>query len=33
MSNQSFAQAISQDYQKNGAREQVAEHQGIKGKA
>jgi hypothetical protein len=26
-------QAISQDYQKNGAREQVAEHQGIKGKA
>lgn len=32
-SNQSFAQAISKDYQKNCAREQVAEHQGIKGKA
>ena len=32
MSNQSFAQAISKDYQKNCAREQVAEHQGIKGK-
>ena len=31
-SNQSFAQAISKDYQKNCAREQVAEHQGIKGK-
>ncbi|MCF8190794.1 MAG: hypothetical protein K9J14_05965, partial [Polynucleobacter sp.] len=33
MTNQSFAQAISKDYQKNCAREQVAEHQGIKGKA
>lgn len=33
LSNQSFAQAISKDYQKNCAREQVAEHQGIKGKA
>jgi hypothetical protein len=33
MANQSFAQAISKDYQKNCAREQVAEHQGIKGKA
>lgn len=32
-SNQSFAQAISKDYQKNCARDQVAEHQGIKGKA
>ena len=32
-SNQSFAQAISKDYQKNCAREQVAEHQGVKGKA
>ena len=32
-SNQSSAQAISKDYQKNCAREQVAEHQGIKGKA
>jgi hypothetical protein len=32
-SNESFAQAISKDYQKNCAREQVAEHQGIKGKA
>jgi hypothetical protein len=32
MANQSFAQAISKDYQKNCAREQVAEHQGIKGK-
>ncbi|OYY58609.1 MAG: hypothetical protein B7Y05_11250 [Polynucleobacter sp. 24-46-87] len=32
-SNQSFAQAISKDYQKNCTREQVAEHQGIKGKA
>ncbi|MBT8516977.1 hypothetical protein G6706_07150 [Polynucleobacter paneuropaeus] len=31
--NQSFAQAISKDYQKNCAREQVTEHQGIKGKA
>ena len=28
----SFAQSISKDYQKNCAREQVAEHQGIKGK-
>jgi hypothetical protein len=33
MSNLSFAQAISKDYQKNCTREQVAEHQGIKGKA
>ena len=33
MSNPSFAQAISKDYQKNCAREQVAEHQGVKGKA
>jgi hypothetical protein len=33
MANQSFAQAISKDYQKNCAREQVAEHQGFKGKA
>ena len=33
VSNQSFAQAISKDYQKNCAREQVAEHQGVKGKA
>lgn len=33
MSNQSFAQTISKDYLKNCAREQVAEHQGIKGKA
>ncbi|MBT8522092.1 hypothetical protein G6652_08220 [Polynucleobacter paneuropaeus] len=33
VSNQSYAQAISKDYQKNCAREQVAEHQGIKGKA
>lgn len=32
MSNQSFAQAISKDYQKNCTREQVTEHQGIKGK-
>jgi uncharacterized HAD superfamily protein len=32
-SNQLFAQAISKDYQKNCAREQVAEHQGIKGKS
>ena len=32
-SNQSLAQAISKDYQKNCAREQVAEHQGFKGKA
>jgi hypothetical protein len=31
--NQSYAQAISKDYQKNCAREQVAEHQGVKGKA
>jgi hypothetical protein len=33
MTNPSFAQAISKDYQKNCAREQVTEHQGIKGKA
>jgi hypothetical protein len=33
MVNQSYAQAISKDYQKNCAREQVTEHQGIKGKA
>lgn len=33
MSNLSFAQAISKDYQKNCTREQVAEHQGMKGKA
>lgn len=33
MTNQVFAQAISKDYQKNCAREQVVEHQGIKGKA
>lgn len=33
LSNQSFAQAISKDYQKNCLREQVVEHQGIKGKA
>ena len=32
-SNQAFAQAISEDYQKNCAREQVAEHRGAKGKA
>jgi hypothetical protein len=32
-SNQAFAQAISKDYQKNCAREQVAEHRGAKGKA
>ena len=32
-SNQSFAQAISKDYQKNCVREQVSEHQGTKGKA
>lgn len=32
ISNDSFAQAISKDYQKNCAREQVAEHQGIKNK-
>ena len=32
MVNQSYAQAISKDYQKNCAREQVTEHQGIKGK-
>jgi hypothetical protein len=29
----SFAQVISKDYQNNCTREQVAEHQGIKGKA
>jgi uncharacterized HAD superfamily protein len=33
MTNPSFAQAISKDYQKNCVREQVAEHQGTKGKA
>lgn len=33
ISSQSFAQAISKDYQKNCAREQVAEHKGTKGKA
>jgi hypothetical protein len=33
LSNQSFAQSISKDYQKNCAREQVAEHKGDKGKA
>jgi hypothetical protein len=33
LSSQSFAQAISKDYQKNCAREQVAEHKGAKGKA
>ncbi|NQW70204.1 MAG: hypothetical protein HQ457_07470 [Betaproteobacteria bacterium] len=33
MANQSFAQAISKDYQKHCAREQVTEHKGIKGKA
>ena len=33
LSSQSFAQAISKDYQKNCAREQVAEHKGTKGKA
>jgi len=33
LSNQSFAQSISKDYQKNCAREQVAEHKGAKGKA
>lgn len=33
MTNQVFAQAISKDYQKNCAREQVVEHKGIKGKA
>lgn len=33
MANQSFAQVISQDYQKNCVREQVTEHQGLKGKA
>ena len=33
VTNQSFAQAISKDYKKNCAREQVSEHQGIKGKA
>lgn len=30
--NQSFAQAISRDFQKNCAREQVVEHKGAKGK-
>lgn len=33
MSSQSFAQAISKYFQKNCAREQVAEHRGSKGKA
>ena len=33
MANQLFAQAVSKDYQKNCAREQVIEHHGIKGKA
>jgi hypothetical protein len=33
LANPSFAQAISKDYQKNCAREQVAEHHGTKGKA
>jgi len=32
ISSPSFAQTISKEYQKNCAREQVAEHQGIKGK-
>ncbi|CAM3808957.1 hypothetical protein [Polynucleobacter antarcticus] len=32
-SNLSFAQAISNDFQKNCAREQLKEHRGIKGKA
>ena len=32
LSSQSFAQAISKEYQKNCAREQVTEHQGLKGK-
>jgi hypothetical protein len=31
--NQSFAQSISKDYQKNCVLEQVAEHQGVQGKA
>jgi len=33
MSNPSFAQAVSKDYQENCAREQATEHQGTKGKA
>ncbi|MBT8589487.1 hypothetical protein G6692_04360 [Polynucleobacter paneuropaeus] len=33
ISHQSFAQAISKDFQKNCAIEQVAEHKGAKGKA
>ena len=33
MANQSIAQVISKDYQKDCAREQVAEHKGAKGKA
>lgn len=33
ISNLSFAQAISKDFQKNCAVEQVAEHKGAKGKA
>jgi uncharacterized HAD superfamily protein len=32
IANPSFAQAISKDFQKNCAVEQVAEHKGIKGK-
>ena len=32
ISNQVFAQAISKDYQKNCAREQVVAHKGFKGK-
>jgi hypothetical protein len=33
MANQSIAQVISKDYQKDCAREQVAEHKSAKGKA
>jgi hypothetical protein len=33
MASPSFAQAVSKDFQKNCAVEQVAEHKGIKGKA
>lgn len=32
MSNQTYAQAISKDFQKNCTREQAAEHRGVKGK-
>ena len=32
MAHQSFAQAVSKDYQKNCAREQVVAHKGFKGK-